>query len=138
MHLSHETHALVAQLRSFSGRKLTREGDLGILLELAVRLRQERQLEDLSFHAKFVSRTYGIMKRIGQDGNGYDKLLNEFNENVIAASNLVRSLVSGGSPEIQEHFSSTYLTMTPQALDNLLELFYDLGWYKNWLIDKPR
>jgi hypothetical protein len=138
MHLSHETHALIAHLRLFSESKLTREEDLGVLLDLSVRLHQERQLEDLSFCAKFVSRTYGIMKRIGRDGNGYDKLLGEFNENVLAASSLVRSLVSQGPPEVQEHFASTYLTMTPQALDNLLALFYDLSWYKNWLIDRPR
>jgi hypothetical protein len=135
MQLSPETAALISQLRTFSDSKLTRENDLGLLLDLALRNAQESLLENLSFYAKFVSRTYGIMKRIGKVGNGYDRLLEEFTENLTKATDLARSLVTNGSPEVRHHFASTFFATTPEALDNLLALFYDLSWYKNWLID---
>jgi len=138
MQVRPETSALVAQLRSLSGSKLTRESDLGLLLDLAAQHRQEGLLGDLSFSAKFISRTYGIMRRIGPQGEGYDRLLTEFNEHVAKASDLARVLVSNGPLEVQQRFASTYFAVTPDALDNLLALFYDLSWYKNWLLDTHR
>ena len=32
-------------------------------------------------------------------------------------------------------FDETYFRLTPDALQNLLALCSDLGWYKNWLLD---
>jgi hypothetical protein len=135
MQLSPEASVLISQLRTFSDNKLTRENDLGQLIDLALRNGEKELLNNLSFYAKFVSRTYGIMKRIGRDGDGYDKLLDEFNENLTKASNLAQNLVSSGPLEVRQHFASTYFALTPEALDNLLTLFYNLSWYKNWLID---
>jgi hypothetical protein len=135
MQLSPEASILISQLRAFSDNKLTRENDLGQLLDLALRNGEKELLENLSFYAKFVAHAYRIMRRIGRDGDGYDKLLDEFNESLAKASDLAQNLVSSGPLEVRQHFASTYFALTPEALDNLLALFYDLSWYKNWLID---
>ena len=132
------TESLLASLDAFSGNKLTRRADLGILLENALHHGQEPMLHDLSFLAKFLSRAYGIMKRIGKDGEGYESVAKEFGQNLEKATALTRSLIEKAPPHIQKESSTTYLAMTAASLQNLLDLFYDLSWYKNWLIDHPR
>jgi len=138
MQLSPATTALVAQLRLFSNNKLTRENDLGMLLDLAAQNQRESPLENLCFYAKFVSRAYRIMNRIGRGGEGYDKLLEEFNSTLSKACDLAQGIVSAGPQDVRQHFAAAYFAVTPEALDNVLALFYDLGWYKNWLIDHRR
>jgi hypothetical protein len=108
MYVSPSTSALVDALDAFSQHKLTRKSDLGILLELATRPDAKATLEQLSFTAKFISRTFGIMGR---------------------------SLLQQAPPGTQEHFASTYYAPSPEALEHHLALLYDLSWYKNWLID---
>jgi hypothetical protein len=112
---SPSTASLLALLEQFSGRKLRRQ--------------------DLSFHAKFVSNVYRILKRIGPGANGFDKLSQEFNAGIEKVSALIRVLITHATPSLQERFQSTYLTLSPDTLENLLALCYDLSWYKNWLLE---
>lgn len=137
MPLDPSTSALLDTLDSFSGGKLTRRNDLGTVIQLAEFHRQGTLLESLSFLAKFVSKTHGIMNRIGKDGQGYETLEAQFSENLTRAREQMQQLVNAGPPEIQKYFTEVYFAMTQDALQNLLELFYDLSWYKNWQIDHP-
>lgn len=137
VHLDPSTSTLLAALETFSQHKLTRRNDLGTLIELAFRHDKRTLLDDLSFLAKFVSRSHGIMKRIGRDGEGYDKLSHQFGENLERATTLLRTLVKEAPEDVKSQFASTYFTMTQDAMQNLLALFYDLSWYKNWRIDHP-
>jgi hypothetical protein len=135
MQLSSTTLALLETLDTVSGRKLSRQEDLGTLIELAAMNQQQSELNDLSFLAKFVSKTYGIMERIGRGAEGYDKLTQQFTENMEKGKTLLRVLIGTGSADVKHQFESTYFAMTPSALQALLELFYSLSWYKNWQID---
>ena len=135
MILSPATASLLSALDAMSGNKLTRRDDLGTLLELGASSHMRPVLEELSFYAKFLQRTHGIMKRIGKDGNGYDKLSEEFGTSLGKANRLIGTLLDGAPPDVRAQFSSTYLAMTQGGLANLLALFYDLSWYKNRLID---
>jgi len=137
MQPSSSTESLLASLDAFSGNKLTRRTDLGLLLETAFQHRQESLLHELSFLAKFVSKAYGIMTRIGKDGEGYESVAIEFSRNLEKATALTRTLIEKAPSHLQEEFATTYFAMTSASLQNLLDLFYDLGWYKNWLIDHP-
>ena len=131
------TSALLDTLDSFSGGKLTRRNDLGTLLHLAELHHQRELLQNLSFLAKFVSKTYGIMERIGSDGQGYDALATEFTSNLEKARSQAQRLIGFGSSDLRKKFDTTYFAMTPEALNNFLALLYDLSWYKNWQIDHP-
>lgn len=135
MRLSPETSSLLFRLRSFSGNRLTREQDLGTLLELGSASDRTAILEDLSFLAKFLSRTHGIMQRIGAKGDGYDALAREFQDSLQRASGLIRQLLEGAPAEVRQEMTATYLGLSHECLANLLALLYDLSWYKNWLID---
>src|SRR5512141_435511 len=138
MRLSPETSSLLFRLRSFSGNRLTREQDLGSLLELGSASDRTTILEDLSFLAKFLSRTHGIMQRIGAKGDGYDALAREFQDSLQRASGLIRQLLEGAPAEVRQEMTATYLGLSHERLANLLALLYDLSWYKNWLIDHQR
>jgi hypothetical protein len=138
MELSTATASLLSELDTFSGRSITRRADLGILLEFG-RVQPKRDiLDELGFYSKFLHRTYGIMTRIGRNGEGYDRLANEFSEAVAKTRTLVNSLVAGSPGDVRDRFTTTYCAMTQEGLENLLSLCHDLGWYKNWLIDTKR
>ena len=135
MLLSPSTSTLVDALDAFSQRKLTRKDDLGILVELASISHAKGTLDELSFTAKFVSRTYGIMRRVGAQDKAYTGLSREFAEQLEKAETLGRSLLRCAPAGIEDQFASTYYARSPEALERHLALLYDLSWYKNWLID---
>lgn len=129
------TEELLAQLDAFSGHKLSRRDDLGVIFELASHPDRRRVLDELSFQAKFISKCHRIVTRIGPEGHGYDKLVTELTTCLEEAKRLLRSLLSSASSDLREHLTSTYLGMSPESFQNLLVLMYDLSWYKNWRID---
>jgi hypothetical protein len=135
---SKATADLLASLDVFSGRKLTRRDDLGTLLELAALHKQRDVLDELSFLAKFISKTHRIMLRIGVQGEGYDKLSRELTNAITKATSLLDSILSNAHARDRQHFASNYMALTPASLQDLLALCYDLSWYKNWMIDHPR
>jgi len=132
-----ETTQLLAALDALSGNRLTRKDDMGLLIDTAVQNDRQQLLNDLSFHAKLVVRTHGIMSRIGKDAEGFENLSREFTSGVERASNMLHTLAHCALPEQRTRIDSTYLQRTPEGLGNLLSLLADLGWYKNWLIDHP-
>ncbi|MGB5873951.1 MAG: hypothetical protein WBG01_10570 [Bacteroidota bacterium] len=135
MQLSTQTATLLNELDVLSRNRLTHRDDLGLLLELAAHHRNTGLLDSLSFLAKFVSRTYGMLQRIEKNTEGYGNLEREFGENLEKGKSLLRSLLQAAPSDVRGHFETTYLTMHPLALEKLLALYYDLSWYKNWLID---
>lgn len=137
MQLGQSTVELLSSLDALSNHKLTCRNDLGLLIELATLLERPDVLERLSFHGKFVSKTYGIMQRVGKENQGYENLTREFTVALEQVRTLVDTLLSSAPLETKQAFSSTYLSLTPESLRHLLALSYDLSWYKNWLIDRP-
>ncbi len=135
MFLSPSTSTLVDSLDAFSQHKLTRKNDLGVLVELARISNAKQTLDELSFTAKFISRTFGIMRRIGAQDAAYDGLSRQFAGQLEKAEALGRSLLEHAPAGTGEQFASTYYARSPEALERHLALLYDLSWYKNWLID---
>lgn len=133
--LSKPTLDLLKSLDALSGYTLARRSDLGTLLELSTLNGQQDILDELGFQSKFISKTFGIMTRIGKDANGYERLEREFTEAAERAKVLMRKLLESAPTLTRHGFSITYLSMTSESLQNLLGLCYDLSWYKNWLID---
>lgn len=135
MDLSPATASLLSALDTLSAHTLTRRADLGALLEIGATPGERKKLKDLSFYAKFVHRAHGMLARIGKDGEGYERLAAEFSANMEKAVRLLTSMMEASPPEVRARFDNAYLAMTRESVAGLLELFHDLGWYKNWLID---
>jgi hypothetical protein len=138
MDISPSTRQLVTSLDRLSGGTLSRRDDLASLIELAAKRNGLDQLDTLSFHAKFVTKSCGIMKRIGKDADGYEKLLRECTASVDLSKELLHTLLTSASDEVRHHFAALYLPLTTAGFENLLALLHDLSWYKNWLIDGAR
>jgi hypothetical protein len=138
MQLSPSTIELLRSLDSMSGSRLRRRDDVGTLVELATRYGLSGTLEELVFLAKFISKSHTIMKRIGRDGEGYDRVSNEFTGSIQRAIELTRTLVQAAPDDVRSHFVARYLTLTAGGLEEFLALADDLRWYKNWLLDTKR
>jgi hypothetical protein len=135
MNLKKETRDLLASLNSPSHRMLANKDDLGTLLELGSTEPASFLLAQLAFEAKFISKTSGIMKRIGKDGEGYDRVLQEFTLSLERGRSLLLRMIEYAPVPTQEEFRQRYLAMTPDGLQHLLSLCADLTRYKNWQID---
>ena len=129
------TTRVLSELDRLSRNALTRRNDLALLLDAATLAGEAETLERLSFLAKFVARTYGMMSRIGPGGTGYAVLQRECSDNADKARDLLRRLIAQTPGEVRPRLERDYLTLTPEGFTNLLALYRDLSWYKNYLID---
>jgi len=136
MHISYPVRSIIEDIQLLSGGKLTLQPDLGTLLELARQGSGQSLMEDLSFHAKFVASTARMMNRIGPDAEGYAKLSTEFQAAVERVQTAIRVLLQDSEDEDRLHFERTYFALTPASLQALVALCYDLGWYKNYLLEQ--
>jgi len=137
MRLSESTLLLLQQIDAFSGRKLGRSNDLGVLIEIAAGHNRGKALAELSFVAKFLSKTHGILQRIGPEGEGFGRLSEEFTRNLERARIVFAEMLAHCPDDERMVLHARYLALTAAALQEMLALLYDLSWYKNWLIDHP-
>jgi hypothetical protein len=135
---SGEITQFLDELGKFASRDLPYKSDVGVLLHRAKETKDIKRFEDLIFLAKFVSRTFEVMRRIGPDAEGYDKLAAEFSENLQKATALARALVQDAPASERERFENSYFGLEQESFRRLLGLLGDLSWVKNWLLDgKP-
>lgn len=138
MTLSQNTKSLLAEITAASGNTLKRAMDLGTLIELSEKHGMQETMDDLAFSSKFISKSFDVMQRIGKEGNGYDKLAGEFAAQIKRSQELLNGLLTRADAMTAAHFRSHYLEMNTLTMTNLLQLFHDLSWYKNYLIDHKR
>ena len=136
MKISEETAALISQLDEFSNGKLNFKTELSELLELSSRYKQEEQLANASFSAKALLNIFNLIQRNGANTQGYEKLVQEFQEQLHRATTNVKSLVENAPIEMKEKFQSQFFGQTQDCFAEFLSLCSDLRYLKNWNIDK--
>ncbi len=132
------TLSLLAALDAASRGQLKRRDDIGIVLDLGAFPERSATLDDLAFRSKFLTRTFGIMQRIGREGSGYDRLESEFAAGLEVVRGHLRTLLGDAPDEVRDRLTASYLAMTPGGMSNLMALLGDLTWYKNWLLDRKQ
>ena len=115
---------------------MKRSLDLGTLLQIAEEHSKHSLLDDLAFSSKFIIKSFELMQRIGRDGNGYEKLSSEFTAQISKSQTVLRQLLDSSDAATQAHFSGQYLEMNTLTMQNLMQLYHDLSWYKNYQIDQ--
>ena len=135
MNLSKKTEDLLLALDDLSGHTLTRRNDLGTLLELGAKGSSGDSLQKLSFQAKFIFKAQGLVKRAEQYDDRYANISSELTEAIKKSIDLINCLLTDAPPETRILFTTRYLELTPESLENLLALCHDLSWYKNRMID---
>ena len=136
--LSSDITRFLSELKAYASRDLPYDADIGLLLKMAKASEQMPMFEELIFVAKFVSRTFEVMKRIGSDADGYDKLASEFKDNTERAASLMKRLLQEAPHEERQHFEARYFDLDQESFGRLMGLLSDLSWVKNWRVDgKP-
>ncbi len=135
MILSQNTKTLLSNINNASGKTLKRSMDLGVLIEIAAQHSLQEQLDDLAFSAKFITKSFDLMQRIGNDGNGYQKLSEEFSVQIKKSQAMILKFLERADAMTKAHFIGNYLEMNTLTMQNLMQLYHDLSWYKNYQID---
>jgi len=131
-----ETLDFIRELERSSNHKLFFPNDVGHLIEAAREHRKMEAFEEAIFLAKFVTKSAGVMKRIGPDGDGYDKLSSELQAGIQKASLLLRKISESCPDTVSQLQSTMFFVMSHEALERLMRLFADLTLVKNWVLDK--
>jgi len=133
-----ETSAFLKELERTTNRRLNFPDDVGLLLEAARRFSAMKDFENVIFLAKFIDKSVGVMRRIGPDGEGYDKISAEVRDSVRKASVLLQGLSERCGEEVTRSHTVTFYALSHESLERLMRLFSDLAAVKNWVLDdKP-
>ncbi|MBX2991508.1 MAG: hypothetical protein KF749_10125 [Bacteroidetes bacterium] len=135
MQFSEQTEILLRRVEQLANKNLDNRNDVGTLLEIAGRNACIHLLDELSFIAKFACKAFGIMKRIGKDADGYDKMSTEFGKSIIQSQQLIARILDFAPEHERKRLTEKYLVASPASFAQLLPLLADLSWYKNYLID---
>ncbi len=123
------------QLERSSRRKLNYPDEVGQILEAARLGRRTAMFEETVFLAKFISKSFDVMNRIGSDGEGYQKLSAEFESNFQKLTSQLKEILLSVPAEVRRNQSDLFLALTQESLGRLMLLMKDLATVKNWVVD---
>ena len=135
MLISENTDKFIDAVQQYSGNQLTHAADCALLVEAARVHSMDDAFADLCFTSKFMHKTFGVMKRIGLQGEGYDKLSEEFESNNVKARALMEAIAGKMPADDRIRFTETYLAMSGPSMQAMMDLVRDLSWLKNYSID---
>jgi hypothetical protein len=135
MQLRAETQNLLQEIEHSSDRTLNHRDEVGLLIEIALQHRLMEAFNEAIFLAKFVTKSMTVMKRIGDGGEGYDKLSAEFQFNVQKTSALLKQIAAKAPEDSRRNISHFFFSLTPEGLEHLMLLLSDLAIVKNWVLD---
>lgn len=135
MRISDDTHTFIDAVQQYSGNRLKHAADCALLVEAAEVHAMHTALADLTFTSKFLHKTFGVMIRVGAQGEGYEKLSEEFASNTAKAQELMKSIAGAMPADDKARFTETYLSMSGPSFQAMMELVHDLSWLKNYSID---
>ena len=138
MKIRAETEAFVKEIEVSSGRRFQFREELTLLKELAEAHMMQQAFDDLTFQAKFVTNAAGILQRAGSNTDETRKLSGEMEEGMKRIATLLGGLLENAPDEVRSNFSSRFLSMTQESLQELLSLLRELRWIKNYALDKKR
>lgn len=130
-----ESQKFLQELESYAKMPLVCREEIALLLDQGRSGGKMDVFEDIAFFAKFITKSHDLMKRIGPDGEGYDKVSAEFQSAIEKISTLIRTLIKDGPEDVKQRFTRHYFRMEPDSFAALMRLVRELAWVKNWLLD---
>ena len=135
MTISEQTQSTLIQLEEYSKHTLRCRDFMASLLETALELFSLQLLDEISFHGKAILNIFQLMKRIGKNADGYEKLSAEFSEQTALLKSQLQEIIKNAEDEFRRNFRKTFLQQTQESFQQLMFLCEDLRTYKNWKID---
>jgi hypothetical protein len=136
--LRQETLAFLRELELASNRKLNYPEVTGRFVEISRTGGRDEVFDEVIFLAKFITKSAGVMRRIGVDGEGYDKLSAEFKSSLEKGASLLEALNRELPDEVKKEHETRFSAMTHESLEQLVSLMQDLALVKNWVLDGKR
>ncbi|QQS37088.1 MAG: hypothetical protein IPM56_03800 [Ignavibacteriales bacterium] len=134
------SNELLRAVDEFSDYQLKDKKGLLLIFEESVTNNKEKQLEELSFNAKYIK---GLL-RVIKNGTGNAEITNiesikkDYSTSMAKVVEQIKEIISSASAETREHFDHTYFELNQQSFHNLNELLTDLEWTKKYLNDNKR
>jgi hypothetical protein len=134
------SNELLRAVDEFSDYQLKDKKGLLMIFEESVINNKERQLEELSFSAKYVK---GLL-RVIKSGTGNSDVTNletikkDYSVSMTKVVEQIKEIISSGNVETRNHFDQTYFELNQQSFHNLNDLLTDLEWTKKYLNDNKR
>ncbi len=135
LQISDETRSFINEVNIFSKNRLQKIEDLEILAELSEKNNNQNVFNDIIFISKFMTNAFTIMKRIGVAGDGYDKLITEYNKGMNDVKSKIELLINNLDSEKKDRFNKKYFQITQESMSNFVILLSDLTWVKNWKLE---
>ena len=130
-----ETLRFIRDLEQHVNRELNHPQEVAELLDAARKSDNIKLFEDVIFHAKFITKSLGVMQRIGADGEGYDRLSAEFQSSLDKVTTMIRQIVETVSGERRQHYRAFFLSLDQESLSRLMKLLDDFSLVKNLRVD---
>jgi DNA-binding protein YbaB len=134
------SNELLRAVDEFSDYQLKEKKGLLMIFEESVTNNKERQLEELSFTAKYIK---GLL-RVIKSGTGNSDVTNleaikkDYSVSMAKVVEQIKEIISSASTETKNHFEQTYFELNQQSFHNLNDLLTDLEWTKKYLNDNKR
>lgn len=121
----------IIKVNSFSNYKLKKIDDLTNIISLSFQFELQKEIEEISFTAKYIQGLMRVMKSASENPesidiqNAKDDLTKNF-EKIKEQLNIIVSKDDNTKLYFKKHF----FEMTPEAFKNLNELLNDFEWIK--------
>jgi hypothetical protein len=135
MQISDQVQAIINVLAEYSGGHLHDADALGQLLQHTVDAKRHGELGDLCFRGKHLSRVFETMAKQVPQSELHQKLQEEFSLSAREFHRQLQTFVEKTDTGLRQMVEQRYLAVTPEAMQQLLQLARDLEWLKNWQLD---
>ena len=132
--MSSPSHALFESVTRAAGNALMHREVLRRLIDEALPA-DEAVLMQVAFTAKFLVRTWGVLKKLGPADTAAEQLKSVFHNELEKVRTLLEDLCARFPANERNAFEHDFLAIDGAAFVRLMELLHDCSWIKNVEID---
>ncbi len=134
------SNELLRAVDEFSDYKLKDKKGLLMIFEESVTNNKEKELDDLSFNAKYIKGLLRVIKNGtgNSDITNLDTIKKDYSTSMAKVVEQIKEIIASADSETKNHFNQTYFELNQQCFHNLNELLSDLEWTKKYLNDNKR
>jgi hypothetical protein len=126
---------LVDDVEQSVNRKFRYREEMESLFEFTREGSRKQAIEDILFHAKFVTNAAAVLARTGMNSEETGKLAAEFQVNTEKVMALLKAVVKEAPEDMKKSFAETMFPQTQEGMNNFIALLKELACFKNYAID---
>lgn len=131
-------NSLIADVESMNGKNLSNRSEISMIIATAKLHGMTDTFNRLIFLGKFLFNTHNIMNRIGKQGEGYEKLSNEFQDNSKLFLQDLEIIIDTSAGDTRDCLLKFISFQNTTDFNNFMMLIEDLSLLKNFELDTHR